>query len=87
MLVAADLALQYSIALCGLSVGPPILNSITVVMSVVLAYFLDGGINKPELVFTGGWGGGGVEVGGRLCWRDTGRSISHTDECGADLLH
>jgi len=48
-----DLALQYSIALCGLSVGPPILNSITLIVGVVLAYFLDGGINKPQLVFTG----------------------------------
>jgi hypothetical protein len=52
-LLPADLALQYSIGLCGLSVGPPILNSITLVVSVVLAYFLDGGINKPQLVFTG----------------------------------
>lgn len=47
------MALQYSIALCGLSIGPPILNSITLIVGVVLAYFLDGGINKPQLVFTG----------------------------------
>lgn len=33
--------------------GPPILNSITLIVGVVLAYFLDGGINKPQLVFTG----------------------------------
>jgi hypothetical protein len=50
---SADLALQYSIALCGLSIGPPILNSITLIVGVVLAYFLDGGINKPQLVFSG----------------------------------
>lgn len=39
--------------MCGLSVGPPILNSITLIVGVVLAYFLDGGINKPQLVFSG----------------------------------
>lgn len=29
------------------------LNAVTLIVGVVLSYFLDGGINKPQLVFTG----------------------------------
>lgn len=45
--------MQYATALLGLSIGPPLLNALTVIIGVVLAYFIDGGINKPQLVFTG----------------------------------
>lgn len=45
--------MQYATALLGLSIGPPLLNALTVIIGVVLAYFLDGGINKPQLVFPG----------------------------------
>jgi hypothetical protein len=63
--------MQYATALLGLSIGPPLLNALTVIIGVVLAYFLDGGINKPQLVFPGmvrlqllqiGVGDGGVAI-------------------------
>uniref|UniRef100_A0A383VZ22 Uncharacterized protein n=1 Tax=Tetradesmus obliquus TaxID=3088 RepID=A0A383VZ22_TETOB len=52
-LAFGDLGMQYATALLGLSIGPPLLNALTVIIGVVLAYFLDGGINKPQLVFPG----------------------------------
>ncbi|GBF92541.1 ureide permease-like [Raphidocelis subcapitata] len=52
-LSVGDVAMQYTTALLGLSIGPPLLNATTVVLGVVLTYFLDGGINRPELVFPG----------------------------------
>ena len=48
-----DIALQYAVAFLGLTVGPPILNTIVVVLGTIFSYFLDGGINKAYLVFPG----------------------------------
>jgi hypothetical protein len=53
LLLQQDLGMQYATALLGLSIGPPLLNALTVIIGVVLAYFLDGGINKQQLVFPG----------------------------------
>ena len=48
-----DIALQYAVAFLGLTVGPPILNTIVVVLGTIFSYFLDGGINNAYLVFPG----------------------------------
>lgn len=48
-----DIAMQYAVAFLGLSIGPPILNALTIIIGIILSYFLDGGINQAHLVFTG----------------------------------
>ena len=52
-LAFGDIAMQYAVAFLGLSVGPPILNAMTIIIGTILSYFLDGGINKGYLVFPG----------------------------------
>jgi hypothetical protein len=52
-LAMGDLAIQYTTAFLGLSVGPPLVNALTIIVGVILSYFLDGGINNPRLVFPG----------------------------------
>ena len=48
-----DVALQYAVAFLGMAIGPPIMNALTVILGIIISYFLDGGINKAYLVFPG----------------------------------
>jgi hypothetical protein len=52
-LALGDIAMQYAVAFLGLSIGPPLLNAMTIIIGTILSYFLDGGINKGYLVFPG----------------------------------
>jgi hypothetical protein len=48
-----DVALQYAVAFLGLAIGPPIMNALTVILGILISYFLDGGMNAAYLVFPG----------------------------------
>ncbi|KAL9246328.1 hypothetical protein vseg_019875 [Gypsophila vaccaria] len=53
VLSVGNLSTQYAWALVGLSVVEVVTASITVVIGTTLNYFLDGRINKAEILFTG----------------------------------
>lgn len=92
-LALGDIAMQYSVAFLGLAVGPPILNALTIIVGVILSYFLDGGLNKPYLVFPGmacaaaaiGLGAwahvANIKAGRKLNTADHSNNVATPDDC------
>lgn len=53
LLFMGDMSMQYGVALLGMSVAMPLINSLEIIISVVINFFLDAGLNKKALLFPG----------------------------------
>lgn len=75
-LVLGNLATQYSLAFVGLSVTEVVASSITVVGGTTINFFLDGRINRAEILFPG--------VFAFLCAAVTGAFLHHSNKADQD---